>query len=157
MAVVYGCKPDGVCGAHCRMACCMTFLACHKHVSCCMLQAMLQATWHVACCTPRGMLYVARRADVSYPLFRQGAPVLEDTKSYRAGCCAVQTLGRARSVPCRVGYAQVLAGANDGKMRLLETPLAEMLADEIAEHLATRDSFPAFSAAVTLKLSAAHP
>ena len=62
-----------------------------------------------------------------------------------------------------MGCTQVLAGANDGKMRQLETPLAEMLTDEIAlaEHLATRDSesFPAFTAAVTLKLSAhpAHP
>ena len=100
------------------------------------------------------MSYVARPADVSFSLFRQGAPVRDDTESCRAGCRAVQTLGLARPVPCRVGYTQVLAGANDGKMRLLETPLAEMLTVEIAEHLATRDSFPAFTAAVTLKLSA---
>ena len=49
MAVVYGCKPDGVCGAHCRMACCMIFLACHTQVSFCMLQVMLKSTWNVSC------------------------------------------------------------------------------------------------------------
>jgi hypothetical protein len=68
MAVLYGCKPDGVCGAHCRMLHGFpwmphTRLILHvsSHLACC----MLHTTWHVVCCAPRGRnlpFILARRA-----------------------------------------------------------------------------------------------